>query len=113
MQFRRFSFLATAAVAALGAIGLACTSSPGSELDNGTFTAPTSVVQGQTFQASYAANTPTVYPDIKVVPVSTALIGYPDAGPGFVGERPGQAALYAISGGLVLGYQTITVEASK
>jgi hypothetical protein len=108
LQSLRALALVLCVLSALSALA-ACSSSD-STLDNGTFTAPASVTVGQVFQATYVATTPSVYPDIKVLPVSTDYIGYADAGPGFVAKLPGPyPALYAISGDQVLGYAMIEI----
>jgi hypothetical protein len=81
---------------------------------NGTFTLPASVTVGEHFTASFVAQSPTAYPNVQVLPVSTDFIAV--EGPGsFVALRTGSPAsyLYAISGTTVLDYAPITVEPAQ
>jgi hypothetical protein len=114
MQSRRF--LSSACLLGALAVGsLDCSSSNGGNgalLGNGTFTAPASVKVGQYFTASFVADSPTAYPDVRVLPVSTDFIAVQGPG-GFVALRTGSPALYAISGTTVLDYQTVTVEPAQ
>lgn len=104
MRFLRFSSLASLALAFA-----ACSSSTNSSLDNGTFTAPASVTQGQTFQASFTPNTPSLYPHVEVLPVSTAYITVVPGGFKASTSLTGNPALYAIANGQVLGYVTVEI----
>jgi hypothetical protein len=110
MQFLRL-FSCAAVASALVATTASCSSGPGSTFNNGTFTAPSQVTVGQAFTASYVANTPSVYPNVQVLPVSTAYIQSVAGAPtSFKAQAvPGQAWLYAVSGGELLDYRMITI----
>jgi len=100
---------------AVGSLDCSSSNSGNGVLGNGTFTLPASVTVGTHFTASFVANSPTVYPNVQVLPVSTDFIAV--EGPGsFVALRTGSSygpALYAISGTTVLDYASIDVEPAQ